>query len=74
MDFPKRIVLLDSPFCDFKGDRSNFYEVIYFCQSDSADPDEMPPFAAFHLGLHCLPKYLFISTQNKKDYTGRKFL
>ena len=23
------------------------------------DPDEMPHYAAFHLGLHCLPKYPF---------------
>ena len=27
--------------------------------ANSADPDEMPHYAAFHLGLHCLPKYLF---------------
>ena len=25
---------------------------------NSAGPDEMPPYAAFHLGLNCLPKYL----------------
>ena len=25
----------------------------------SVDPDEMPHFAEFHLGLHCLPKYPF---------------
>ena len=25
----------------------------------SVDPDEMQPYAAFHLGLHCLQKYLF---------------
>ena len=29
----------------------------YLC--NSAVPDEMPHYAAFHLGLHCLPKYLF---------------
>ena len=23
--------------------------------ANSADPDEMPPHAAVHLGLHCLP-------------------
>ena len=31
-----------------------------FCPSklaNSADPDEMPHYVAFHLGLHCLPKY-----------------
>ena len=27
---------------------------------DSADPGEMQHYAAFHLGLHCLPKYPFI--------------
>ena len=32
----------------------------------SADPDEMQPYAAFHLGLHCLPKYLFRGFQNTK--------
>ena len=26
--------------------------------ANSADPDEMQHYAAFHLGLHCLPKYL----------------
>ena len=29
--------------------------------ANSADPDEMLSSGAFHLGLHCLPKYLFIS-------------
>ena len=27
--------------------------------ANSADPDEMPHNAAFHLGLQCLPKYQF---------------
>ena len=27
--------------------------------ANSADPDEMQHYAAFHLGLPCLPKYLF---------------
>ena len=26
-----------------------------FVLSNSAEPDEMPPYGAFHLGLHCLP-------------------
>ena len=39
---------------------------IVFIQANSADPDEMPPYAAFHLGLHCLPKYLFTGMQNEK--------
>ena len=28
-----------------------------FIEVNSADPDEMPHIVAFHLGLHCLPKY-----------------
>ena len=27
--------------------------------SKQRDPDEMPHKVAFHLGLHCLPRYLF---------------
>ena len=27
--------------------------------ANSADPNEMQHYAAFHLGLHCLPKYSF---------------
>ena len=27
--------------------------------ANSADPDEMLHYAAFHLGLHCLPRYPF---------------
>ena len=52
---------------------------IVFTLANSADPDEMPPYAAFHLGLHCLPKAafhlglfclprdLFIDAQIEKD-------
>ena len=32
---------------------------IDFVLTTSADPDEMPHDAAFHQGLHCLPKYPF---------------
>ena len=31
-----------------------------FVLTNSADPDEMPHYAAFQLGLLCLPKYLFM--------------
>ena len=32
----------------------------YFSVSEVClDPDEMPHYVAFYLGLHCLPKYLF---------------
>ena len=28
-------------------------------KTSSVDPDEMPHYAAFHIGIHCLSKYLF---------------
>ena len=31
-------------------------EDCFLILANSVDPDEMPPYAAFHLGLHCLPK------------------
>ena len=34
--------------------------------TNSADPDEMHHHAAFQLGLHCLPKYLFRGFQYTK--------
>ena len=37
-----------------------------FILANSEDPDEMPHNVAFHLGLHCLPKYMFSSIQNEK--------
>ena len=39
---------------------------IGFILANSAAPDEMLPYAAFHLGLHCLPMYLFTGIQNEK--------
>ena len=54
----------------------NFYKMMYFCPfviwANSADPDEMPHYAAFHQGLHCLPKYLFPVLRQKrfKQTTG----
>ena len=30
-----------------------------FISASSADPGEMPHPVAFHLGLQCMPKYLF---------------
>ena len=32
---------------------------------NSTDHDEMPPRAAFHLGLYCLPKYKRTGKQNE---------
>ena len=39
---------------------------IAFILANSAYTDEMPPYAAFHLGHHCLLKYLFAIIQNAK--------
>ena len=36
-------------------------------KTNSVDPDEMPHYVAFHLGLPCLQTYLFRGFQNKKD-------
>ena len=35
--------------------------ILYFkgLSNNSADPDEMAHYVAFHMGLHCLPKYLY---------------
>ena len=38
---------------------SIFMSRSFFALTNSVDPDEMPHYAAFHLGLHCLPKYPF---------------
>ena len=38
---------------------------IDFILANSADTDEMPHHAAFHLGLHCLPKYPFMGSGPK---------
>ena len=48
-------------------DRAVFLSLkIVLILANSADPDEMQHNAAFHLGLHCLPKYLFSSSS---EYT-----
>ena len=36
--------------------------------ANSVDPGEMQHYAAFHLGLHCLPEYPFRGIQYTKDY------
>ena len=54
-----------------------------FILANSTDPDEMPPYVEFHLGLHCLSKYLvyqysewtgliqMVSEDKKPFFTGR---
>ena len=36
--------------------------------ANSADPDEMQHYAAFHLGLRCLPKYPFMGFPYAKGF------
>ena len=38
---------------------------IVFILANGEDPDEMPHDVTFHLGLHCLPKYVFRSHYTK---------
>ena len=38
---------------------------IVFSLANSAEPGEMPPYEAFNLGLHCMPKYLITGMQNE---------
>ena len=58
----------------FKGPQvqiSKFYSIsvpedcFYLSKLNSAEIDEMLHYAAFHLGLHCLPKYLSNGIQNE---------
>ena len=56
-----------------RGFRLYFSKKVFFCLkifftfTNSADSDEMQHYAAFHLGLHCLQKYLFSGFLNTKD-------
>ena len=65
MDFLLHIdtISMELPIVYFKGSQEEFLnhdvflslKVVLFL-ANSADPDEMQHNAAFHLGLHCLPK------------------
>ena len=68
MNFP-----IHCPLCTLRGHRYNFlnYDVFLSLEAvlilaNSADPDKMQHYAAFHLGLHCLSKYLFRGFQHTK--------
>ena len=39
---------------------------IVFILTNSAGPDEMQLNAAFHLGLHCMQKYMFTGSEIEK--------
>ena len=64
MDLPKRTdtISVGLPILYFKGAQVKVlnYDVflslkVVLILANSADPDEMQHYAAFHLGLHCLP-------------------
>ena len=68
---------IGQPLCTLSGHRQTFlyYDVfmslkVVLTLANSVNPDEMQHYAAFHLGLHCLPKYLFRSFQYSKGWTG----
>ena len=46
--------------------------MIYFCPcfilAKSTDRDKIPLYEAIHLGIHCLPKYLFTGIQIEIEY------
>ena len=54
------------------GHRLKFHKNVFFilkidfALASSADPDEVPPYASFHPGLHYLPKYLFRDFRSSK--------
>ena len=64
MDFPIHIdtISMELPIVTFKGLMSKLLNYDVFLSlnfvltlANSAEPDEMQPHAAFHLGLYCLP-------------------
>ena len=44
---------------DFQKNIVFFCLKVFFSFNNIVDHDEMPHYAAFHLGLHCLQKYSF---------------
>ena len=75
MDFPIHIdtIIMGLPIVYFKGSQIKFSELWSFLSlkivlilANSADPNEMQHYAAFHLGLHCLPKYKFRGSRKQR--------
>ena len=69
MEFPVKLDTVKSgwPIVYIEGSQAIISKNVIFLSlkidsilANSADPDEMPPYAAFHLGLHGLPKYLMV--------------
>ena len=71
MDFPIHIdtISMDLSILYFKGTQVKnliFFIFLSLKIVNNQYPDEMLHYTAFHLVLHCLPKYLFIGIQNEK--------
>ena len=73
MDYPILMQKVwNCPFCILRGiflyilNGVFLFWKIVFILANSADPDELPLCMAFHLDLHCLPKYLFTGILNEK--------
>ena len=68
MDFPihKNAIRMGLSIIYLKGISLFLVLKIALTTAKSVDPDEMLPYTAFHLGLHCLPKYMFRGFQNTK--------
>ena len=65
MDFPIHIITIsmDLSILYLMGHINIYlYVKINFNLANSADRDEMTHYAAFHVGLHCLPKYMITCT------------
>ena len=66
MDFPihndtKVAISMGLPILYLKGSQVDVFLPlkVVLILANSADPDEIQHYAAFHLGLHCLPIYPF---------------
>ena len=70
MDFPIHIDTICMGSNPFKMSQNFLYYDVFLSLkvvlilANCADPDEMQHYAAFHLGLHCLPKYHFKGFHN----------
>ena len=58
-------------FYNLRGHRTNYLNIFLFLKNgliltNSADSDAMSLYAAFHLGLQCLPQYLYTGIQSEK--------
>ena len=66
-------IKFDSPLYILRGEGYNFHKLMHFflwrsilSGQNSENPGEMLLYATFHLGLHCLPYYLFMGFRSFK--------